>query len=355
MNLPQWLNAETHQENRYWFRGPVGLEQLLGEEIREDLPVDQLYISHRNVFVALNKEITIDERSLRAIRTADDVYRYLGCCYGIDRTRPGLENLTNYFQKVIIPVLSQSDSHPFMRITLSFVGRRNYSRYFVEDKLNALLSDHTSFTPLNNEAKAAKQAGELRLRCHIEDETAFWGLGLDDTPLHRRSWRHLRYDGQLHTPVAATMARALNAGNASLILDPFCGSGTILIESALKYPDHQHIGFDISEEAIGIAQQSAALAKVSVDFVLQDTLISGPPSKPFLLLSNPPWDEKHEIGERQMEVFIQRIAQLIQASAGGGLLLPEAMILQLDRQSSSTLQRLAQTRIRGKMAWLIRW
>lgn len=332
----------------------MGLEQLLAEELRDRLPLDQLYFSHRSVFINIEPAAPMEDGALTAIRTADDVYRYLGCCAGIDRTRPSLEKLLTYFRKQIIPALS-ADASTFLRITLSFVGKRNYSRYFVENQLNELIKEHTSFLPLSNELKAAKEAGELRLRCHIEDDMAFWGLGLEDTPLHRRPWRALRYDAQLHTPVAAAMARALDGTQANVIIDPFCGSGTILIESAQQYPHHQHFGFDVNQEAIDIARQAAEMADVSIEFSLQDSLAAGPPSRPYLLLSNPPWDEKHEIASEQKPGFIPQLAELIRTSAGGVLLLPEEMVEEIANESAFKLKRVAQTRVRGKLAWIIKW
>lgn len=352
MELPKWLRTADDPVGRYWFRCPMGLEQLLSEEISDHLSCEHIHNSHRNVWISTN---WTKELPFAAVKLADDVYYYLGCCSGVDRTRPSLDILLHYFQHTIIPRLSSLPAQAYFRITLSFVGKRNYSRFFVENKLNDLLRHHTTFQPLSNELKQARKVGEYRLRCHIEDDTVFWGLGFQDVPLHRRSWRHIRYDGQLHTTVAAAMARALDREKAQVIIDPFCGSGTLLIESALLSPSHAHFGFDISSEAIDTARGSAEMAGIQITFTEKDSLSTEWPAEPFLLLSNPPWDEKHQIDPEKRLIFIRQLVRLVQASKGGVLLLPEEMALEMEKIGDIAMNRLAQTRIRGKLAWLLTW
>ncbi|MEI6033232.1 MAG: methyltransferase [Verrucomicrobiae bacterium] len=67
-----------------------------------------------------------------------------------------------------------------------------------------------------------------------------------------------------HPPLAACMARL--AGPSETVWDPFCGSGTELIESALRCGASNLYGTDRSAEALAIAQRNfAAAAGVSAD------------------------------------------------------------------------------------------
>lgn len=54
-----------------------------------------------------------------------------------------------------------------------------------------------------------------------------------------------------------TAAGGNSAGRAFTILDPFCGSGTILLESASCYPDARVIGVDWESEAVDGARRNA--------------------------------------------------------------------------------------------------
>ena len=94
---------------------------------------------------------------------------------------------------------------------------------------------------------------------HVEDDQCFFGIGLQDKPLHRRTWRSDSYTAQLHPPIAAAMAMLAGPWLGVRIIDPFCGSGTILVESALRDEYIAHVGFDIDPSAIAIATLNANL------------------------------------------------------------------------------------------------
>jgi 23S rRNA G2445 N2-methylase RlmL len=189
----------------------------------------------------------------------------------------------------------------------------------------------------------------------MEGNAAYFGLGLQDTPLHRRPWRSLRYTGQLHTTVAAAMARVLDPPSNALIIDPFCGSGTLLAESAIMHPACRHEGWDIKEEALTIARQSAEQAGVQPAFRLRDSLQQSPPGKEYYLLSNPPWDEKHQISDGNIRRFISALDNWTQRSAVSVLLLPEELVLLLEEETGKPLERIATTRVRGKLAEIVKY
>lgn len=354
---PDWLqtNITETQEVRYWFRTPMGLEKLATEEIVSLLPVAEAYQSHRNVFVHLSVPNADHAARARQSRLADDVYVYWGSCQGIDRTKDSLRHLIPFLKAVLEPALSAYGSDTPIRPTVSFVGKRNFSRFFVEAKISQLIQEHTNFQTLSNEEEEGKLKGELRLRCHIEDDLAYIGLGLQDTPLHRRSWRNIRYPGQLHTPVAGAIARAIDAPAGSHLLDPFSGSGTILIESGLTHSTCTCEGWDISEEALDIARQSAQQAAVKADFLCRDSLATLPLKRDYYLISNPPWDEKHQINDGSLERFISGLARLVQQSVASVLLLPEELVSLLEEQLEHHFERIATTRVRGKLALIIRY
>lgn len=362
MKLPKWLEINTDRTlpvkpgPRYWFRTPVGMEHLVANEIREKLPVAHLFESHRNVFTALDPADDNDYRqAAQKIRTADDVYRYLGSCEGIDRTKGSLDRLIAFVKAIVAEDMPVNKNSGYFRSTVSFVGKRNFNRYSVEEKINTVLAERFRLRPLSNERSDSKVPGELRLRCHIEDQTAFWGWGWQDTPLHRRSWRSIRYSGQLHTPVAAGMVRALSPKPDRTIIDPFCGSGTLLIETAIQYPDSTLLGFDIKREAIEVAQQSAVLAGVTLKLEVGDSFEAIQTGNSFHLISNPPWDEKHQISGGNRERFVKGLGDLVTQSASAVLLMPEDLANEVRRKVEKRFKLVAQTRIRGKLAVMVRF
>jgi 23S rRNA G2445 N2-methylase RlmL len=53
----------------------------------------------------------------------------------------------------------------------------------------------------------------------------------------------------------------------SWIIDPFCGTGTLLLERALKMPSREYYGIDTYGEAIKEARINAEAAGVKVNFI----------------------------------------------------------------------------------------
>ena len=78
-----------------------------------------------------------------------------------------------------------------------------------------------------------KDDADLRVHVHLYRDRATVSLDTSGSSLHKRGWR--RYQGR--APLAETLAAGIVAlsgwDRRAPLLDPFCGSGTILIEAAL--------------------------------------------------------------------------------------------------------------------------
>ncbi len=104
-----------------------------------------------------------------------------------------------------------------------------------------------------------KQSPDLALRVHLVRDRCSLLLDTSGPSLHKRGWR--RYQGP--APLAETLAAGLlllsGWDRSSPLLDPFCGSGTLLVEAALlaagrapgaarafafeRWPGHDAAGF----------------------------------------------------------------------------------------------------------------
>jgi predicted RNA methylase len=82
------------------------------------------------------------------------------------------------------------------------------------------------------------------------------------TPDPRFSYRRKDVPAASHPPLAACLARLAGRIGNEVIWDPFCGSGLELIESAMLGGVRSVYGTDRSAEAVGIAQDNFAAAKV---------------------------------------------------------------------------------------------
>ncbi len=78
---------------------------------------------------------------------------------------------------------------------------------------------------------------ERSLRVYIEDDEVLLGLDTSGDALHRRGYRQASGDAPLKETVAAGVLLLAGWNRRLPLLDPFCGSGTILIEAGLFAQD----------------------------------------------------------------------------------------------------------------------
>ena len=161
---------------------------------------------------------------------------------------------------------------------------------------------------------------------------------LDSTgaALNKRGWRAMSGDAPIRETLAAAMAELARVRSEHIVIDPFCGSGTILIEAALKalniMPGMERAfafeawrqvdpvvlaaekeracagerhdcgfhayGYDIDEDTLEIARQNARLAGVGdrITFEKRDIRDYTEDFERASVITNPPY------GERMLEL-----------------------------------------------------
>ncbi|WP_338360206.1 TRM11 family SAM-dependent methyltransferase [Yeosuana marina] len=334
----------------YWIRCSAGINHIVEYELKKlDILKKCDLKKHRSLFVYLKKE---DSSLVKKIKTIDDIYSYVGSFQGIGNTKASIDSLVTYFNNKILSSINPYLKNSSVRVTLSFLGTRNFSRFYVEGKINDVLKSCNTINVLSNENEDKFTKGEKRIRIHIEDDIADFGISVFDKPLHRRPWRKDSYPSQLHPPIAAAMSLLATPKANSTIIDPFCGSGTILIESKNQHPSISHIGYDISKEAISIAKRNVINVGISISFKQQDSLKNFKENG-FYIISNPPWGDKHLIEKSNLNLFMRQFSKLIKNSDGAVLLLPENYIKLINNQGFKVKQ-LFQTRIKGKIAFAVK-
>ncbi len=135
---------------------------------------------------------------------------------------------------------------------------------------------------------------ETEVRIDIFDSDVFFGLQLTPESMDKR------YDKQFHQRVATRSVVAYGMLNLAGVLskpgpivDPFCGSGTILLEAASLLPETPLIGCDISEEAVEGTRRNLEAAGAGARSQLfqgdaRDLSQHLPPSSADYLIADPP-------------------------------------------------------------------
>ena len=176
----------------------------------------------------------------------------------------------------------------------------------------------------------------LRISLHLVDNQATIYLDSSGESLHKRGYRQATGEAPLNEVLAAGILQLSGWDRRSALIDPMCGSGTLVIEAALlarsiapillgrefafaKWPDFDRelfrrvydeaqqaaaesldfpiIGGDIDQAMINIARENAKWAGVKKDiqFNVGSFEVAKPPAAAATLITNPPYDERLKV------------------------------------------------------------
>ncbi len=161
-------------------------------------------------------------------------------------------------------------------------------------------------------AEELKQRGVL---LDIDAEEALWVFCIEEVyyiclrqyrslDASFRDARVVERPGSLPPTIAAAMAFLSKPGKEEVILDPMCGSGTLLAEAYAYTPQSRFIGFDIDPHAIAAARLNLThIPQIRLE--IQDgTKTDLPANSITLILSNLPFGKQY--GDRQHNVELYR-------------------------------------------------
>ncbi|MDN3987161.1 THUMP domain-containing class I SAM-dependent RNA methyltransferase [Zwartia vadi] len=196
---------------------------------------------------------------------------------------------------------------------------------------------------------------DARVHLFLSQDTATMYLDTSGESLFKRGWRLDKGDAPLRENLAAGLLALSGWDPQAALLDPFCGSGTILIEAAwiaLGVPpginrpfgferlrDHESrpwedlkedarsrilpeleaplVGIDANPEAIDAAQRNAeraCLTEETIQFEIGDARDAVAPAPNGWILTNPPYGER--LDEEDLEFWREWSANLKREFAG---------------------------------------
>lgn len=173
---------------------------------------------------------------------------------------------------------------------------------------------------------------DLRIHVHISNDRCHVSLDSSGDSLHKRGYRVDTVEAPLNEVLAAGMVLHSGWRGDQPLLDPMCGSGTILIEAAMiaakippQRPDRKFafqnwsdfdkklwekvknrsldqvcsinvpiLGYDKAFKAVKISHQNILAAKLSGQIEIDRKAFEKmePPPPPGLVIMNPPYDER---------------------------------------------------------------
>jgi tRNA (guanine6-N2)-methyltransferase len=117
---------------------------------------------------------------------------------------------------------------PTVSVTANFVGRRKYSTEEIKQAVAKGVNERYRWV-----YSERFDQSDLNLRLFLDHDRAVMGLRLSPTPLHRRPYKQEHLPGSLKPTIAAALGVLGEVEPGQIVLDPFCGAGTILTEAAV--------------------------------------------------------------------------------------------------------------------------
>lgn len=257
--------------------------------------------------------------SLLALRAVDDVFLQVATWTEIARQRSALERLRALSARLdLFPALKVCAAVrvvpcvPRFSLSISFVGKRNYTT----DEMKAILAEQITrrhrwtYEPDDRLADA-------HVRVFLDHEQGVVGVRLAKQPLHERWYRRTHMPGALKPSAAAALALLAEVGNHTRVLDPCCGSGTMLIEAALQ--GARVCGGDIDPTAVQAARVNCRAAGIAAPIEqwqaqalpLADASIDR-------VITNLPWGRQSQLDVSLATFYREALAEARRVLAPGG-------------------------------------
>ncbi len=188
------------------------------------------------------------------------------------------------------------------------------------------------------------QHPDVQFNLYIQQHTAVISFDTSGVPLHKRGYRQESVEAPMQETLAAAILRLSKYSRDRILLDPCCGSGTLLIEAALIatntspgylrkqwgfmcHPDyrqmewlkirneldqhripllpHHLFGLDINQNAVRICKINLKAAGFwrEVEVIQADFREFDPPILPNFLVTNPPYGKRLEEEERLRSLY----------------------------------------------------
>ena len=201
---------------------PTGIEALLAEELKE-FGIPNVRKGFRGVYVPqeMSNVYKINYCSRLATRVLYPIKQFT-CknkedLYEHAKRIPWQQYMT--LKKTF--AIDSNVSHPMLRNSL-------YASLVLKDGICDFFRDKCGERP-----SVETQDPDVQLNLFIHDEKATISLDTSGAPLFKRGWRTEATEAPIQESLAAAILRLANYSPDDVLCDPFCGSGTFLMEAAM--------------------------------------------------------------------------------------------------------------------------
>ncbi len=198
---------------------------------------------------------------------------------------------------------------------------------------------------------------ELRVSCRGDVCSLYLKPSCDERG--RYAWRARAISASVKPALGACLARyiAPRVKKDPIVLDPFCGSGTLLFSCEEAFPCQSLLGVDISLSAVQAARENAAAGRSRARFVQKDVLKFVPRERADLVVANLPFGNRVGTHENNTALYAAFLARLPSLMAPDGLALLYTMEYRLlnellQKKDAPALIETRRTEAGGLLPWV---
>ncbi len=313
-----------------------GLETLAFSEVRAQIPDAELVKFARGI--ALFRTDATPEKLLE-LRTVEDVFFALAHVKGLGHGPDALRVLHSATLNADIPSAlkrwrrTHGGSPPeTWRVVSQKAGTHDFRRVDAGRAITNALQQ-----ALPRAMRHVKDDADMEIWLWLSGSELLIGVRLSDATMRHRDYKREHLPASLRPTIAAAMSRLSNPTEQDIVIDPLCGTGTLLVERGLMAPFDRLIGGDIQDEAVGMARRNAKAAGIVMtlrpwdarELPLEDASVTR-------ILTNLPFGKQigsHETNEELYGALIREFGRIL---APGGLMVA---LTSEDRLWNAVLQK----------------
>jgi tRNA (guanine6-N2)-methyltransferase len=314
--------------NLYIAHTQPGFESILWSEIAERVP-DAREVIRRVapgragmvVFSAPHPD------PLAAMRTAEDIFAVVGYRSGFAAGKAALAQIRAAARQA--PLVAQALQTRVRMMPGSRAGRRLSFRVIAR-----LVGEH-EFRRVDFERAIALGIEERQDRrwrlAEDEAEVEFWAtmigdellvaIRLTDEKMRHRDYKIVHRPGSLRPAVAAALVRLSEPSDDDILLDPLCGTGTVLIERAHLGRYKMLLGGDRDIEALSAARENVGRRYKPIELRSWDaTSLPIADARVTRIVTNMPWGRKSGSHAQNRRNYPKMLAEFRRVLAPGGIM-----------------------------------
>ena len=246
-----------------------GLETLALSEIRAQQPDAEQVKFARGITLFRS---SVSPAALLALRTTEDVFFALVHISGLQHGRDALRVLhsATLHSDLDTALIAWRRAHHGMhpqtwRVVSQMNGSYDFRRIDAGKAVTSALRRH-----IPRGMHLVDDDADLEFWLWLSGGLALVGVRLSDATMRHRHYKREHLPASLRPTVAAAMGWLARPTPQDVVLDPFCGAGTLLIERALLTGYNELLGGDIREEAVAMARRNARYASIDAHLRVWD-------------------------------------------------------------------------------------